>query len=112
MVETHSEDLRNVSENDIVTLEMSTGERFSQVECEMYQVQNADPRSGEVRETKLWAFALPNGDSLTASITNGLRSSPNDPEFPQHKSASIGQIGERDGWTDAGYIDDVSIVEA
>ena len=82
MDETHTEDLRNVREGDTVVITPTGGEAFT-AECTDYQVQNADPRSGEVRETKIWTFT--NVDvRIYASIIDGLRSSESDPEFPIH----------------------------
>lgn len=78
----HTDDLRNVREGDTVVITPEQGEAFS-CECTDYSVENADPRSGEIRETKIWEFT--NVDvKLYASILDGLRSSEDDPEFPQH----------------------------
>lgn len=79
----HTDDLRNVNEGDTVTIRTTEGETFHEVECLFRRVQQADPRSGEVRETTIWRFDTPHGEAA-ASILDGLRSSPNDPEFPQH----------------------------
>ena len=81
----HTDDLRNVREGDTVEITTTEGETF-EAECTERQVSNADPRTGEVRETTLWLFDaveyLP-----TVSITEGLKSSPDDPDFPLHKEA-------------------------
>lgn len=82
MDETHTDDLRNVREGDTVVITPQNGGAFT-CECVDYSVQNADPRSGEVRETKIWKFR--NVDvEIYASIIDGLRSSESDPEFPIH----------------------------
>ena len=74
-------DLRNVVEGDTVTIETTEGARFL-AECVFYEKQHADPRSGLVRETNLWQFE---GDrNVAVSFTDGLKSSPDDPEFPVH----------------------------
>lgn len=104
----HTDDLRNVNEGDSVTIHTTEGETYHEVECSLREVHNADPRSGEVRETTLWAFTVGDED-LTASIVEGLRSSPDDPEFPVHKEANLGVIGKADGWTPKGYIESVEI---
>lgn len=104
----HTDDLRNVNEGDSVTIHTTSGETFHEVTCTLRKKRNADPRSGEVRETTLWSFTV-DGDDLTVSITDGLRSSPDDPEFPVHKEAHLGTIGKADGWMPKGYIETVEI---
>jgi hypothetical protein len=106
--QTHTEDLRNVHETDVVTIETTTGRRFAEVECVSCQTQQADTRSGEVRETIIWRFDV-NGRDLVASIVDGLKSSPDDPDFPVHKEASLGNVGEYDGWVNLGYFETVEI---
>lgn len=111
MEENHSEDLRNVNEGDSVTIELAhptNGRTYHEVLCAMREVHHADPRSGEIRETTLWSFNVGDKD-LTVSITDGLKSSPDDPEFPLHKEASLGEIGKADGWVSMGYIESVEI---
>ncbi len=55
-MEEHTEDLRNVREGDTLDITTTEGETF-EAECTDRQVQHADPRSGEVRETTIWTFA-------------------------------------------------------
>lgn len=97
MDEAHTDDLRNVNQNDEVHLYTTEGENFSAY-CESVETQHADPRSGEVRETTIWMFDTPKG-TLAASIIEGLLSSEDDPEFPQHtelwaleREATLGYI--------------------
>jgi hypothetical protein len=99
MAESHTDDLRNVNENDHVTITTSEGETFD-AHCKMRQTQNADPRSGEVRETKLWIFETPHGE-LAASILDGLKSSPDDPDFPQHSELYNSEEGENYGYVES-----------
>ncbi len=106
--QTHTEDLRNVREEDTVTIETTSGRRFAAVKCVTYRTEHADPRSGEVRETSFWQFDV-NGRDLVVSIIDGLKSSPDDPEFPIHKKVRVGNVGEYDGWVDLGYITSVQI---
>jgi hypothetical protein len=101
--ETHTDDLRNVTDGDSVTLHTTEGETFD-VECNYHSVDNADPRSGEVRETKTWIFQNQAGEEICAAITDGLRSSPDDPEFPQHSQLWDSTAGEN-----LGYIESLSI---
>lgn len=81
-MEEHTADFRNVREGDSVTIHTTRGESFD-VECERFEKEQADPRSGEVRETRIWTLV---GDSrtLTVAIVDGLRSSESDPDFPIH----------------------------
>ena len=102
MAESHTDDLRNVNENDDVTITTTEGETFD-AHCKMRQTQNADPRTGEVRETKIWLFDTPDGE-VAASILDGLKSSPDDPDFPQH--SALYNTGEEES---LGYIESVQI---
>ena len=81
-MEKHCDDLRSISEDDTVKLTTTGGEEI-QVTCTHKQVQHADPRSGEVRETHIWSFDSPD-HNLAVSVTEGLKSSPDDPDFPIH----------------------------
>lgn len=107
-MEKHTDDLRNVNQGDSVTITTTEGHTYHEILCAMREVHNADPRSGEIRETTLWSFNVDDKD-LTVSITNGLRSSEDDPEFPLHKEAHLGEIGKADGWVPMGYIESVQI---
>ena len=98
-------DLRNVVEGDIVEIVTSEGEVF-EAECTDFQVQHADARSGEVRETRLWLFdAVEYQPSV--SITDGLKSSPDDPDFPIHN-----EIWDRQQEGTMGYIENLTIAGA
>ena len=98
-------DLRNVVEGDIVEIVTSEGEVF-EAECTDFQVQHADSRSGEVRETRLWLFdAVEYQPSV--SITDGLKSSPDDPDFPIHN-----EIWDRQQEGTMGYIESLTIAGA
>jgi len=105
----HTDDLRNIQEGDSVTIETTTGRRFPAVECLSKDVQSADPRTGEIRETYLWTFNVADKRTLTVNFIEGLKSSPDDPDFPVHKEASLGNIGEREGWVRVGYFESVKI---
>ena len=97
-------DLRNVVEGDTVTIETTEGHTF-EVECVFYEKQHADPRSGEVRETNIWQFE---GDrNVAVSLTDGLKSSPDDPEFPIHN-----EVWEADEEESIGYIESLTIAGA
>lgn len=98
----HTDDLRNVNEGDSLHIHTSEGENFS-AECQDVLVQNADPRSGEIRETTIWLFETPKG-RLSASILEGLKSSPDDPDFPQHSA-----LYSMDTDGTLGYIESVEI---
>lgn len=108
MDERHTDELRNVDEGDIVTIETTAGRLFREVECVSRQTQRADPRTGEIRQSQIWQFEVADRD-LTVSIVDGLRSSPEDPDFPKHKEASLGNVGEYEGWVTVGYFDVVDI---
>jgi hypothetical protein len=108
-MEEHCADLRNVTEGDSVTIETSDGHRFTESECITYQNSQAAPETAEVRNSKLWEFRVSDNKRLVASITDGLKSSASDGEFPMHKEASLGessQTTEREG---VGYISSVEI---
>ncbi len=98
----HTADLRNVNEGDSLTIQTTMGETFD-VECESYEVHHADERTGEVRETRVWTLI---GDNrrLIVSIIDGLKSSPNQRDFPRHKP-----IWEKTSECAVGYVDSVKI---
>lgn len=83
-MEKHTDDLRNVNEGDSVEITTTSGSVL-RATCESKTRQHADPRSGEVRETRIWTFAA-DDEEIAATITDGLRSSADDPEFPQHSA--------------------------
>ena len=107
----HTSELRDVSQGDSVTIHTTEGQTFNEIECDMHQRLNADPRSGEVRETHLWAFTVAEAD-LTVSIIDGLKSHPEQDPFPRHKPASLGKRGNYDGWEQLGYIESIEIHES
>lgn len=78
----HSIDLHALREGDTADLTMSDGEEF-EVEVEDYQHQHAAEMTGEVRDTYIWTFVTEDL-RFAVSITDGLASSPDDPEFPIH----------------------------
>lgn len=104
----HTDDLRNVNEGDSVTIKTTTGERYTEVECTYKQVSNADPRTGEIRKTHLWVFNA-DGRDLTAAVIDGLKSSPDDPDFPVHKKVSLSTGDGDSDWDSVGYIETVEI---
>ena len=97
-------DLRNVVEGDTVRIETTERHTF-EVECVFYEKQHADPRSGEIRETNIWQFE---GDrNVAVSFTDGLKSSPDDPEFPVHN-----EVWDSDEEESIGYIESLTIAGA
>lgn len=97
MTREHTVDLRNVRQGDRITIETTHSETH-EVECTSKEKRHADPRSREVRHTTIWKFE---GDSFEAycSILDGLRSSQDDPQFPQHSQLIDDEYG-----TEYGYI--------
>lgn len=97
----HPDDLRNVREGDTVTITIDGGS--FDAECVERQVNNADPRTGEIRETKIWLF-----DAVeykpAVSIVDGLKSSPDDPDFPIHNAAY-----DRQHEYEMGFIEEIKI---
>lgn len=102
MADQHTADLWNVNEGDLVTIETTEGEHFD-AECTDRSVENADPRTGEVRGTTIWLFDAVEFQPAV-SITQGLRSSPDDPEFPVHN-----EMWDRQQEGSMGYIESVAI---
>jgi hypothetical protein len=98
----HTEDLRTVHEGDTVEIVTSENEAF-EAKCVEKEIYNADPRTGEVRETRSWHFDAVEHQPVV-TIIDGLRSSPDDPEFPIHKSMWDSQ---QEG--SMGYINDLTI---
>jgi hypothetical protein len=90
MEERHSGDLYNVHETDEVTITTTTGNTFDAT-CVNFQNQHADPRSGEVVTTLIWRFQSPEFNSvIDIGITNGLKSSPDQDDFPRHHEVYLG----------------------
>lgn len=100
--ETHTEDLRNVTESDYLSVETTQFGEFDVI-CEDVEVQHADPRSGEVRETTIWTLDTPHGVAVT-SITEGLKSSPDDPDFPIHNAVWNTETEESMGFIESLHI--------
>lgn len=100
--DSHTDDLRNVREGDDLHIYTTEGENFSAT-CESREIQHADPRSGEVRETTIWMFDTTKG-TLAASILDGLKSSPDDPDFPQHT-----ELWSLDREAPLGYIETLDV---
>lgn len=98
----HTEDLRNVQEGDSVEITTTNGETF-EAECTKYTVDSADPRTGEIREIHMWAFDAVEYQPVV-SITEGLKSSPDDPDFPLHSQAF-----DRQQEQTMGYIESLTI---
>jgi hypothetical protein len=96
----HTDDLRNVREGDGVVLTTSNGSQI-RTKCFDVSVEHADERTGEVRETTMWRFQ----PEIVVSITDGLRSSPDDPEFPIHNEAYAPRAEES-----IGFIESVKIL--
>jgi len=102
MDEEHTADLWNVNEGDHVTIETTEGTELDAT-CDLRNVENADPRTGEIRETTIWLFSA--GERRPAvAITQGLKSSPDDPEFPIHN-----KMFDRVHDETLGYIETVQI---
>jgi len=103
-MEEHCDQIRSVSEGDTVTISTTNGNIFDAT-CEMKDTQYADPRSGEIRETRIWLFNAVEFMPIV-SILDGLKSSPDDPDFPVHK-----QVYCRDTEQSLGFIDRIDIHE-
>lgn len=101
-MEKHTDDLRNVREGDTVEFTSTEGLAY-RFTCTEYVTQHADSRSGEVRETRIWTFEQ-DDVTLHATILDGLRSSPDDPEFPQHT-----ELWDPDVEETLGYIEELRI---
>lgn len=96
----HCDEVRQISKGDEIALTTTNGETIEGV-CDDKQKHNADPRSGEIRETTLWMIET-GATLIVFSIVEGLKSSPDDPEFPVHKRAWDNE--EEEGM---GYIESV-----
>lgn len=98
----HTADLWNVNEGDELHIYTSEGENFSAT-CTSRERQHADERTGEVRRTTIWVFDTAKGE-LAATILQGLRSSEDDGEFPQHS-----QLWAMEREEGLGYIEDIRL---
>lgn len=78
----HTDELRRVQSGDDLLLTTTEGEEL-EATCTNRSTEHADPRSGEVRETEIWRFDTKYGE-VAATILDGLKSSPDDSDFPVH----------------------------
>lgn len=98
----HTDDLHNVAEGDEVILR-TTKSGAMPAECIERVSQHADERTGEVRRTTIWTFDT--GDrKLGATILDGLKSSADDPDFPQYT-----ELWDIEGNVGLGYIKDIDV---
>jgi len=105
MGENHPDDIRNIAEGDEVIIETTSGDTLDMT-CTEIDKSNADPRTGEVRETTMWFFDL-GGEEVVFSRVEGLRSSESDPEFPVDKP--VWNIDQEMGY---GYVESLKILGA
>jgi hypothetical protein len=90
-----------VREGDTVTIGLDGGS--FDAECTSYETRNADPRTGEVRETRIWMFDAVEYQPVV-TIIDGLKSSPDDPDFPVHNP-----MYDRQQEYQMGYIENLTI---
>jgi len=106
MEERHSGDLYNVHETDEVTITTTTGDTFDAT-CVNFQNQHSDPQSGEVVTISIWTFQSPDFKSvIDIGITNGLKSSPDQDDFPRHHEVYLGSENPS-----LGYVETITIHE-
>lgn len=98
----HDSNIWDVEEGDSVTLETTDGREFD-AECTSRKTEHADPRTGQVRETEMWEFSAAEWLPVV-SITNGLKSSPDQADFPRH--SEMWCMDHEEG---LGYIEEVTI---
>ena len=100
----HTSDLRNVKEGDGVTFTTSDGETYNAT-CTNYDEQHADERSGEVRTTSIWTLDIDGlGGRADVAIVDGLKSSPEQDDFPRYH-----EIWQGKDKPTLGYIEKVQI---
>jgi len=81
MDESHTDDLRNVKEGDVLDVETSEGDEF-RMTCTGFNRHN-DPDPDKVREYFNWTFEQ-EGAEVTIQITEGLRSFEWEEDYPRH----------------------------
>ena len=100
----HNDDLWSVREGDTVEIVTSKGHVF-EATCTNRQTENAHPVTGEIRETTIWQFdAIEYTPAVT--ITNGLKSREDDPDFPIHNAVWCTSQEEN-----LGYINEITVLE-
>jgi hypothetical protein len=95
-MEEHSDDLKGVHEGDDVTLVNDVGTEFT-AECMERTKEHAAPETGEIRETTIWTFGI-GSNMVHATIMDGLKSSPDDPDFPKHTALYVPRTEENLGY--------------
>lgn len=104
MADKHTSSLNDVREGNRISATIEGSEVFV-ADCAEYTEEHADERTGEIRLTKMWIFEDADEDrQLVASILEGLKSSPDDPEFPQHSP-----LWDMDAEETVGYITELNI---
>ena len=103
-MEAHTDDIRTVHQGDSVTIETSQGVTYTG-SCEERMTHHPSERSGEVREQTIWTFRLDGQPGeVHCSIVDGLKSSPDGKEFPQHVELFAFRDEER-----LGYVENVEV---
>ena len=106
MVNEHTADLRNVREGDTVNLKTTEGVHLKEAECTEYQVEQADPRSGHIRESLIWVFQV-GDEEYAAAILDGLASTAEEEgRFPSHNKLTK----QDEDFTTVGYLSEVEIL--
>ena len=86
----HTADLRNVVEDDWVTIDTTFGWRFEQVECISRESWPSDEKNSVGTEILTWEFEAPSYSEkiLRTSIIDGT-SSLDSVDYPVHKTAAL-----------------------
>ena len=86
----HTEDLRNVVEGDVATIDTTFGWQFSQIECISRDSWSSDEKNSEDTEIITWEFDSSTAPEkiLRASIIDG-KSSQDSVDYPVHKTAVL-----------------------
>lgn len=100
--DTHSADLRNINEGDDVTITTTEGDSF-RATCTSTERQHADERTGHIKQVDIWTFDTPGGE-VAAAITEGLKSSESDVDYPIHSA-----LWNTDEEVGMGYVEGVEI---
>lgn len=102
MADQNTEDVRNITEGDRVTVETDEEQTFD-LTCDTVETRQAqDPDA--VRETRTWTFYDQRGRKMILQITDGLRRFEWQEEFPHHRPLFDESVEEG-----VGYITNVQI---
>lgn len=102
-MEEHTSELRQIREGDRVSIETTDGESL-EADCTSYEKQHS--RNPDIVRTSFYWYFEFDGEKAVATIVEGLKSSPDEAEYPRHK-----KLFNLSNETGMGYITSIEVME-